>query len=279
MALKTILLPVEKHDQIGSVFECAALFSTVFGSCIEAVPVRSLVADIYIAGAFGGVPVPQIPLSGTSVQDLRRIADAQATRLSLSAGPSGGATRFSWRDIEPLDDISLAARARAFDLTVFGRVRKDNGGPRMGALETTLFESGRPILIAPPRPIKTLGQRILIAWNGSTETARSIAFAMPLLERAQEVVVLSVDGAAVAGGPSGSDMAASLRVNGVAVRERTVPASARSTGEAFLAEAAAMNADLVIKGAYTQSRLRQMIFGGATNHILLSAELPVFMAH
>jgi nucleotide-binding universal stress UspA family protein len=57
-----------------------------------------------------------------------------------------------------------------------------------------------------------------------------------------------------------------------------VPRSGRG-GEAILAEAKAMGADLLIKGAYTQSRLRQMIFGGATNHILSAAELPVFLAH
>jgi nucleotide-binding universal stress UspA family protein len=50
-------------------------------------------------------------------------------------------------------------------------------------------------------------------------------------------------------------------------------------GEAILAEAAAIGADLLVKGAYTQSRLRQMIFGGATSHILSAAELPVFFAH
>ena len=279
MTLKTILLPVERHEQIGSVFDCAAQFAGRFGSWIEAVPVRSLVADIYIAGAFGGVPVPQLPSGGANPGDLRRIAEAEAQRLGLkTAGQAGEAAKFSWREIEPLDDISLAARARAFDLTVFGRVNRDGTGPRMGALETTLFESGRPILIAPLRPQNTLGEQILIAWNGSTETARSIAFAMPLLERAKKVVVLSVEGAGVPG-PSGTEMAASLKANGVPVEERVVPAGGRSTGEAFLAEAAAWGADLVIKGAYTQSRLRQMIFGGATSHILLSAELPVFMAH
>jgi nucleotide-binding universal stress UspA family protein len=123
-----------------------------------------------------------------------------------------------------------------------------------------------------------MGERIFIAWNGSTETARTIAFAMPLLERAKQVMVLAVEGAGVPG-PSAGEIAATLIANGVAVTDRTVPAGNRSTGETFLAEAASWQADLMIKGAYTQSRLRQMIFGGATNHILLSAELPVFMAH
>jgi nucleotide-binding universal stress UspA family protein len=279
MAFKTILVPVERHDQIGSVFDCAVTFANLWGSYLEAVPARSLATDIYIAGAFGGVPVPQIPVSGANGPELRQIADTHAKRLSLARdGLNGSGSRFGWRDVEPMDDIALAARARCFDLTVFGRVQRDGAGPRMGVLETTLFESGKPILIAPPRAIGQFGKRVFIAWNGSTETARTIAFAMPILEKASEVLVLAVEGAGVLG-PTAGEIAATLAANGVPADQKVVPASSRSTGEAFLAEAKAWGADLMIKGAYTQSRLRQMIFGGATNHILLSAELPVFMAH
>lgn len=279
MSLKTILLPVERHDQNSTVFDCAAALARVFGSYVEAVGVRSLVADIYIAGAFGGVPVAQLPGVGASGEELRRLAEFEAKRLGLPRGGiAGSGLRFAWRDVDPLDDIALAARARAFDLTVFGRVRRDGSGPRMGALEATLFEAGRPILIAPPQPAKTFGERIVVAWNGSTETARTVGFAMPLLERAQQVMVLSVEGSGVPG-PTGAEMAATLRANGVTTEERLVPASNRAAGEVFLAEATAWGADVVIKGAYTQSRLRQMIFGGATSHILMAAELPVFMAH
>ena len=279
MTYKAMLLPVERHDQIGSVFDCAAVAARAWGASIEAVPVRSLITDIYIAGAFGGVPVPQLPASGATAVELRRIAETQSRRIGLPANDQAqSGARFAWREVEALDDISLAACARAFDITIFGRVQRDGTGPRMGVLETTLFESGKPILIAPPKPSATIGERIFIAWNGSTETARTIAFAMPLLERAKQVLVLGVEGAGVPG-PSASEITALLTANGVAATARTVPAGSRSTGEAFLAEAGAWDADLVIKGAYTQSRLRQMIFGGATNHILLAAELPVFMAH
>ena len=279
MSLKTILLPVERHDQIGAVFDCAAAMARLCDSYVEAVAVRSLVADIYIAGAFGGVPVAQLPAAGVSNEELRRLAETEASRLGWPrGGMAGSGVRFAWRDLDPLDDIALAARARAFDLTVFGRVRRDGSGPRMGSLEATLFEAGRPILIAPPKSGKTLGERIFVAWNGSTETARTIGFAMPLLERAKQVLVLSVESSGVPG-PSGAEMAATLRANGVTAEERVVPASNRAAGEVFLAEAKSWGADLVIKGAYTQSRLRQMIFGGATSHILMAAELPVFMAH
>jgi len=279
MTFQTILTPVERHDLVGAVFDCAAALARATGGYIEAVPIRSLMADVYIAGAFGGVPVPQVPPPGESVADLRRIADGHAGRLGIASGAlAGTGPRYAWRDSAPLDDIALAARARAFDITVFGRPRRDGSGPRMGSLEATLFESGRPILIAPPRAPSSLGERIAIAWNGSTETARAIGFAMPLLARAKTVLVSSVEGAGVPG-PSGADIAAGLKANGIAVDERLVAPGGRSTGEVFLAEAKSWGADLMIKGAYTQSRLRQMIFGGATSHILTAAELPVFMAH
>src|SRR5450631_2943357 len=104
MSLKTILVPVERHDQIGAVFDCAASLGRIGGAYIEAVPIRSLMADVYIAGAFGGVPVPQVPVSGAGVVDLRRIAEAETTRLGLVKGPvSGTGLRYAWRDVGPLD--------------------------------------------------------------------------------------------------------------------------------------------------------------------------------
>ena len=97
-------------------------------------------------------------------------------------------------------------------------------------------------------------------------------------DEAQRVVVLTVQGGTVPG-PTGEQLARHLERNGVPCEPVTVAPGGRSTGEAILANAAARNCDLLIKGAYTQSRLRQMIFGGTTRHILSNTELPVLMAH
>jgi nucleotide-binding universal stress UspA family protein len=151
--------------------------------------------------------------------------------------------------------------------------------PSMVTLEAALFDSGRPVLIAPPASPRQLGRNILIAWNCSTEQARTTALAMPLLRLAEKITVLTVEGGTVAG-PSGEQLARSLQMNGIAAEPITVtPPGKRSTGEAILAKAEELGCDLIIKGAYTQSRLRQMIFGGATRHILAKAMLPVLMAH
>jgi nucleotide-binding universal stress UspA family protein len=132
--------------------------------------------------------------------------------------------------------------------------------------------------MAPPTPPKSIGERIVIAWNGSTETARTVALATPYLVLAGSVQVLSIEGA-MQPGPSGDDLAAALRRRGIAATSRMVPATNSQAGEVFLAEAKAIDCDLMIKGAYTQSRLRQMIFGGATRHIIMEADIPVILAH
>jgi nucleotide-binding universal stress UspA family protein len=172
----------------------------------------------------------------------------------------------------------LGGWGRAFDLILVGRPLPDAVAPSMAALETALFESGRPLLIAPPKPPEGLGERIAIAWNGSTETARAVALAMPFLERARQVTVVGIQGGTLPG-PSAADLARNLSRHGLPVALRDAPLAGRSIGQAMLDEAAAAGADLVVKGAYTQSRLRQMIFGGATSHFLARAELPVLMAN
>ena len=93
-----------------------------------------------------------------------------------------------------------------FDLIVIGRPSDDPGGPRMKTFEDLLFESGRPILLAPPIPPTHIGRNVLIAWNCSTEQARVTASAMPFLSRAERITIIVVDGATVPG-PSAKKMA------------------------------------------------------------------------
>jgi nucleotide-binding universal stress UspA family protein len=101
---------------------------------------------------------------------------------------------------------------------------------------------------------------------------------MPLLYAAKKVTVLTVTGGMVPG-PDGDEVARYLERNGIAADSITADPGNKNSGEVFLERAAELGCDLLIKGAYTQSRLRQMIFGGATSHILAKTTVPVFMAH
>jgi nucleotide-binding universal stress UspA family protein len=149
-------------------------------------------------------------------------------------------------------------------------------------MEAALFESGRPVLIVPPSVPQSIGKNVLVAWNDSTEQAHTNAFAIPLLQRADKVTVLTVEGGA-ASAASCERAALHLRRNDVNANTLLIKPVGRHSGEAtgviILEQAAKLGCDLIVKSAYTQSRLRQMIFGGATRHILGNAALPVFMAH
>ena len=184
--------------------------------------------------------------------------------------------RFRWRGGSTIQDADLGSLARVYDLTVL--TRPGNRGGRLTTLEYALFESGRPVLMAPPTSPRSFGQTVLIHWNASIEVCRAISMAMPILCKAKRVMLLTVEGSIVPG-PTANDALGHLEAHGIAATEKTVGGHGRRPGEVILAEARAQGADLLIKGAYTQSRLRQMIFGGATQHVLTAAELPVFLAH
>ena len=192
-------------------------------------------------------------------------------------GVAGEGPSAEWRQEAGRQNAVVGALGRVFDLITVERPAK-LASLAEATLEDALFESGRPVLMAPPIALPSFGERVLVAWNGSTETARTVAFAMPFLQRAASVQVVSVEGG-MTPGPSGSDLAATLTRHGIPAIARHVTARDGTTGEVYLREAKAIDADLMVKGAYTQSRLRQMIFGGATRHIIMEATLPVLLAH
>ncbi len=196
--------------------------------------------------------------------------------VTAEAVPAQGVSA-EWREESGRQNAVVGSLGRVFDLIVVERPAK-LASLAEATLEDALFESGRPVLMAPPKPLPTIGERIVVAWNGSTETARTVALAMPYLALARSVQVLSVEGA-MQPGPSGDELAAGLRQRGIAATSRRINAPNRQAGEVFLAEAKAAECDLLVKGAYTQSRLRQMIFGGATRHIIMEATIPVILAH
>ena len=290
--MKTILLPLENGDSLQSMLETAWMAATAFGSTIQGLYIRRALPGVVVADIGGYAAAAPDLVESFEAEDRERGAHAQRTFEEFLRGkgvavgePSPGAgaggedrPSATWAEEIPAGDAAVGMYARMFDLTVVGRPVQGKSTPAASTLETVLFDSGRPILIAPPSAPKSLGRTVVVSWNGSTETARTVAFAMPLLRLAERVVVLAVEGVMVPG-PSVAEAARHLQLNGIAAEIREATTDGRGGGESILAEATTLGADLLVKGAYTNSRLRQMIFGGATSQILTDAELPVFMAH
>jgi len=276
MSMKAILVPLEQNDYTQSVLTCAHLFAGRFGGHIQGFAFFPMY-EVYGFGDMTPLWVTEGRPSEELAGEARKIFDRFMRQEAPSADTAVAPVSFSWlTDADP-GDIFVASHARVFDITVLGRPGYDPSGPRSSTLEAVLFESGRPCLIAPPAPPRELGDNIVIAWNRSTETALAVAHAMPLLHQAKRVTILTVEGGSVPG-PSGDQLANCLKLNGIETQAVTVNPGKRTSGEMILDYSASIGADLLIKGAYTQSRLRQMIFGGATSHILGNATLPVFMA-
>ncbi|HEX3179822.1 MAG TPA: universal stress protein [Beijerinckiaceae bacterium] len=274
--MRSILVPVADHAHTDAVFQAALMLARRFDSYVE---------GLAIGPDLSGLAGFEIPMGGpmpdeTMWRDLAEQAREQfetfmSAHLPRTAAPRTGA--FAWSAQKLVGDLSLGSYGRVFDIIVLGRPGSAPNAPRMATFEAALFESGRPVLVVPQRIGQTLGDNVVIAWNGSTETARTVALAMPLLKKAQRITVLSVEGGMVPG-PSGAQLAQSLTTGGLSVEHKHVTDRHRSAGEVILSTAGSLGADFLVKGAYTQSRLRQMIFGGQTRHILAEANLPVLLA-
>jgi nucleotide-binding universal stress UspA family protein len=282
--MKTILVPTEQNTAMESALDCALLLAKKFDSWIEGFPLRPAVADMVAMDPDAGLTMVAVKENDADMvrqaEELFRsfMERHGVQRQATEASPPPGAVSWTWHAEAPSGHDFVGSYGRVFDIVVLARPGEEWQSPSMVTLESALFESGRPVLIAPPTSPASLGTHVLIAWNRSTEQARATAFAMPLLRLAERVTILTVEGATVAG-PSGAEIAHSLAMNGIAADTLTISPGKVSAGETILKKATELGCDLIVKGAYTQSRLRQMIFGGTTRHILANAKLPVLMAH
>lgn len=195
--------------------------------------------------------------------------------IQENAGAAGSSTRFL--EVVGREDDTTVREGRLSDLIVVGHAREDGDPFARATLDAALFESGRPVLIAGGQPAAVTGARIAIAWNGSAEAARAVSAALTLLLRADTVLVYAEETQATRGG--GDGLVDFLAWHGVTARMGDLPEDRGSVGETLLAAAAADRIDLLVLGAYTHSRLRQLILGGVTRHLIEHAPLPLLMAH
>ena len=284
--MKTILIPTEDHASMQAVLEAARLIARRFGSYMEGFAVYPGAADFVAVDPVSSLTIASMQEGDEEIERLTQglfegfMQAHGVPRVQAVPRAQQGPAAYSYGWVRPSahGDAFIGSHGRLFDLIVMGRPGRAPQDPRMPPLEAALFESGRPVLIAPAAAPQVIGANVLVAWNGSTEQTRTTAFAMPLLREAREVTVLSVEGG-MTPGPTGEEVAHYLLMNGVAATAVTAAPGTRTTGETILDHAKTHGCDLLVKGAYTQSRLRQMVFGGATRHILASATLPVLMAH
>ena len=236
-------------------------------------------------------------LSGTMIEEMMHATERQnaeaarqaaalfaraAETLGVEVAESGAAARpgeasTSFTAVVGREEELVPALARLSDLTVLPHPKREADAAGSDALHAVLFDSGRPVLIAPRQAPASLGTRCAVAWNGTHQGAAALAAILPWLRKAEAVRVLYA-AEYQRRDPPASEVLPYLAMHGVSADAAEFRVEGGAVGAGLLAGAAAFGADLLGMGAYAHSRLRQAILGGVTRHVLGNAALPVLMS-
>ncbi|RQS76973.1 universal stress protein [Burkholderia sp. Bp8963] len=208
----------------------------------------------------------------------------QAETAFLEAAERAGCS-VEWRAPAGPATETATLHARHADLLVLGQTDPHDRTTYIARhfVDDVVTGSGRPAIIVPyAGQVRTFGENILIAWDGGREAARAVADALPLLERARFVTVETVERrhSDPDWTPAGVDVAAYLERHGIRAAFATTPREGDvGTGATLLNRTSDLHADLLVMGAYSHTRTRERVLGGATRTILESMTVPVLMSH
>lgn len=288
MAFRSIFVPVIDDETAHAALSAGFAVTRYFNAHMAAVHVRydTTAAIPYVVGPMPTEMLVQISDNAEKIADeravrLRELFEAWARDAGIPVTDSLRADQrpaANWREIVGSLDFRCGAEGRLHDLAVVPRPSPDDRGSLADVLEGLLFYSGRPVLMMPPGVSDLKADTIAVAWSGSVEATRAVAAADELITAAQRVIVLTV-GEDLIDGPSAEDLAQALGTRGVAAEVVRLDRAERSEGRAILDAATRAGADMLVMGAYSHSRLRQLILGGVTRDVIASAELPVFFIH
>lgn len=277
MALKELLVIVDNDTGCRSRLDIAFALAAEHGARVVGLhvmppPLTPLYAD---------VPIPE------SVEKLQRLELEDAARRAaraFAAAVAGSTVATEWRVAEGHVVREATTHARYADLTVVPQ-GLDLGVPSadLGALpEELALAVGRPVLVIPRYgAFAPIGRRVLVAWNGSREATRAVHDALPILARAEQVTVLSIDPHMESEGArlAGADIALYLARHGATTRVASIEGADLAVGDLLLSYAADKDIDLIVMGAYGHARLREMVLGGATRSLLQHMTVPVLLSH
>jgi nucleotide-binding universal stress UspA family protein len=287
--IKTILAHLTGTDSDESVTELSLDIARLYAAHIACLFVRRDLANANLDFVPSGTLSEAVgDVEANTAQDRFRAHDAVEALcrgrgvVRADSPPPPDGVSASLRETSGDWSDRLVEEARFHDLLVLAGGRDRPGRLSPAALGRVVVHSGRPIVLAPekikPRGFKT----VAIAWRNSPDAARAVTAAMPFLEKASHIDVLSAseDNGDAAERVHGSDAVVSqLRWHRLNAHEQLVVPAGREIADAILETAEAGGADLLVMGGFGHSRLRQAMFGGFTHRVLDGANLPVLMFH
>lgn len=276
MSLSYILCPVTGGEEDAPALRAALAVAAGFNAHVRALFVRSSVSAAipYLGEGLTGGVVENIIAAAGKASDESLLASQAHLRDAIAASGADPAS-ISIHVTEGIVEDEVAAASRLADLVVYARDPADSGFPDRSLAEHTLLGARRPILIAPPDAVAHVGERIAVLWDGGTPAAAAIIAALPFLKLAKAIEVIHMssegDNALLA------DLNDALSIRGLTATMRQIDRA--TSGADLLTAALSAGADLIVMGGYGHSRLRQLVLGGVTRHMLKHATVPVLMAH
>ena len=288
MSIKRILIPLPGSIAHQSEIELGLIAARAMGAQVEAMFITEPAPSISSSDVRFR-PAAALQINQYAEERERLAADARE-RFSHACAHHGipmfgaqelpdGLPAASWRQAEGSYDTVAVARAAGFDLVVAA------SAPVMEALkeiaEASLLQARRPVLLTPPQMPGDLSGNAMIAWDESPECWHAVSAAIPFLRLARSIQVVSVDRDAARRQASQADAVAYLHCHGITATAKVVAPQLRSVGDTLLSAAEEVGIGLLVMGAYSHSRLREMLLGGVTRHILKNASVsrPVLLAH
>jgi nucleotide-binding universal stress UspA family protein len=271
MALNDLLVHVTNSKNARARIEASVALAMRHDAHLTGISVRmASKTPVYALAA-----IPQDVLAEIDAQEDEMMAASKALFESV-AEQAGWLERSNWVDEAGVTADVISRSARLSDVTIIGQ-QADSA--HYDLPDDFVLQSGRPVLVIPkfgaPHPI---GERVVVAWNGGREAARAIADAMPILEKSKSVTILSVEPREMGELP-GSGLAQHLARHGVDAIAKQSVANDINASDVLLNFVSDESADLIVMGAYGHSRLREVILGGMTRHLLTHMTIPVFMSH
>ncbi len=285
MAIRKLLLPLTGTAAGEAALTTALTIARYWNAHVTALHVRVDSRDV--------APLAGEGLSGAMIEEMMSATEKESSDRAYAvramferfvasqdvvvqeARPNVGHATASFAAVTGREEDIVAQQARLADLTVVPHPDAGEDVSSSDALHAVLFDSGRPVLISPQVAPQSIGTRVCLAWNGTAESASSVLAAMPWMHRAEAVRILSAEGYQRRG-PGAPDLAAYLALHDLHADIVMFP-STGAVGASLLAAAQDFGCDLLSMGAYSHSRLRQLILGGVTRHVLENAAIPVMM--
>lgn len=290
MPVRNILVPIYPGIDPDVQFEAALRVAHRVEGHINAVCLRfdveSLLAAMPPAMAATASRNEMEQAANAAETGIRLAFEAWRTKHKLASEPINSSLRSTyacWSEQAGPLETAILQRGRLSDLIVLN-FPGDFHSATERLFDTAVFDTGRPVLLAPKVLPDDLLRHVVIAWNGSMEATRAVAGALPLLHAAEQVSVFTApwrndDFLGAEDTVHDLSLPGYLVWHGIRARSLRPQPTERSVGTALLRTATEQDATLLVMGAYTRSRVRQVMLGGVTQDILQSASLPVLMAH